>query len=176
MGLATVGMSAARCAADEPPYNAMGERVGEVTDRSAIVHTRLTAAAERNYKGYKFPGARHGMNVTDLRKIPMPEGMAVADLEGDCPGKAGRAKLWYGTDSKLQGARSTAWASVDGHTDFTHRFVLDDLKPETTYHYAVELGAAAGKKTRRGLIGRFRTAPPRDQWRKTNFVVVTCQD
>ena len=42
-------------AEDETPFNAEGERVGDVTYHSAIVHTRLTATPERNNRGYSFP-------------------------------------------------------------------------------------------------------------------------
>ena len=39
----------------EAPYNAMGERVGEVTGHSALIHTRLTKFAARNANGPSFP-------------------------------------------------------------------------------------------------------------------------
>jgi phosphodiesterase/alkaline phosphatase D-like protein len=44
----------------EAPYNALGERVGEVGADSAVVHTRLTAAPTRNNRGY-------GSSVTWMR-------------------------------------------------------------------------------------------------------------
>ena len=45
----------------EAPYNALGERVGEVTSRSAIIHTRLTAQPVRNNRGYSFPLWTHNL-------------------------------------------------------------------------------------------------------------------
>ena len=37
-------------------FQAMGTRVGEVTDTTAIIWTRLTAKKERNNKGIVIPG------------------------------------------------------------------------------------------------------------------------
>lgn len=177
VGLATVGLSRAGASApDEPPYNAMGELVGEVTESSAILRARLTLTPVRNNAGYKFPGARHGMNVTELRKIPVPPGMKVSEFDGDCPGAPGKVRVWYGSDPSLKGAHMTEWLTVDPNKDFTRQIHLTGLRADTTYHYSIEMAAASGSKTRRGKPGSFLTAPRPDQWKKTRFAAITCQD
>jgi alkaline phosphatase D len=158
----------------EAPYNAMGERVGEVTERSAIVHARLTAGPVRNNGGYVFPNVRHEMPQKELKALKMPPGVTIADLQGDCPGQAGKVRLHYGQDSNLHKARTTEWVSVDASTDFTHQFFLEDLRPNTSHYYAVEMAGSNGK-TRMGKIGQFGTAPTKDTWRPVKFTAITCQ-
>src|SRR5690349_6867259 len=87
----------------EAPYNAAGERVGEVTDHSAIVHTRLTAAPLPNARGYSVPIDPHSLNIYELTAIWMPEGMKIPELEGSCAGKGGKARLLYSTTARLEG-------------------------------------------------------------------------
>ena len=160
-------------AAEGAPYNAEGERVGEVTDHSAVIHTRLTAFPTRNEHGYVFPVVPHGGGKP---KAEWPEGKTVADLEGACPGKAGKVRVWYGTDPKLVKAQATAWAQAVAASDFTHQFKLDNLRANTVYYYAVEMAAATGTATRKGAIGQFRTAPRANDWDKVKFTVITGQD
>jgi len=178
LGLGTLGMtvvaeSAKAGSTARAPYNAMGERVGEVTDQSAIVQTRLTQHPVRNNEGYNFPGAKHGTPVRKIRHLP-PQ-MSVDDLEGACPGTEGVVRLRFGRSSKLEDAQATGWERADARRDFTQQFVLDHLRPETTYYYAVEMASQPGAKTRRGPIGKFQTAPPPDQWRKIRFAICTCE-
>ncbi|MGH9841505.1 MAG: alkaline phosphatase D family protein [Blastocatellia bacterium] len=159
--------------ADDAPHNAMGERIGEVTDRSAIIHTRLTAAPARNNQGHRFPGVTRKTPIKDLPR--MPQGMRVEELEGACPGKAGRVRLLYGTRADLKGARQTAWADAMPEHDFTHQFRLDDLQAGAKYFYAVEMRALDGRPIRRGATGAFRAAPAPDQFRPITFCASTCQ-
>jgi len=163
-------------ASDEAPYNAQGERVGEVTDHSAIVHTRLTASPRRNDHGYVFPGARHGTPTKELKEMKWPKGMTIDQLEGECPGKAGKVRVWYGTDAKLANAQVTPWAQAVAKSDFTHQFKLDGLRSNTVYHYAVDMAASTGTATRRGATGSFRTAPKATDWGTAKFTVITGQD
>jgi len=79
----------------DAPYNAAGERVGEVTARSAIVHARLTAQPLRNNGGYTFPIDPHRLNLDDPIRLRMPDGMNVPGLEGSCAGRGGKARLLY---------------------------------------------------------------------------------
>jgi alkaline phosphatase D len=155
------------------PFNAMGERVGEVTDHSALIQTRLTAAPTRNDKGFAFPGITRDMRREKLQQ--MPAGMTIAELEGACPGQAGRVRLLYSQRADLQGARKTEWLEAKAENDFTQRFALDNLKADTPYFYAIETQALQGSPTRRGVTGSFRTAPARGAWRSFTFCAATCQ-
>lgn len=161
---------------EEPPYNALGERVGEVTDRSAIVHTRLTAAPRRNERGYSYSIWTHNLSYEQRLEVRVPDGMTVAELEGACPGKPGRVRLCYSTRPDLRDASVSDWAEATDATDFSHLFVLDALQPDTVYSYAIETKALSGTKTRHGRAGSFRTAPPANRWRPIRFAAITCQD
>jgi alkaline phosphatase D len=161
---------------DEPPYNALGERVGEVTDRSAIVHTRLTAASMRHGRGFSFPLWTHNLSREQRLEVRVPDGMSVADLEGSCAGRAGRVRLHYSRAADLAAAKVSEWTEVGAATDFTHSFVLEQLQPDTVYTYAVETKSLLGTKTRRGKTGSFRTAASSHRWQPIRFAAITCQD
>src|ERR1043166_8787153 len=113
-GLAGLALgSGLRAAPGDAPHNAAGERVGEVTATSAIVHTRLTAAPTRNNRGYSFPVHTHNLStMKQLKYIRMPDKMPISELEGSCAGKAGRARLHYGSNQKLADAITTPWVDV----------------------------------------------------------------
>jgi alkaline phosphatase D len=170
----SVGLPAtalAQASADGAPYNAMGERIGEVTDHSATIQTRLTATPARRSDGYNFPGITR---KSPQDKLPgIPPGMTVADLEGCCPGRAGRARLLYGTRADLRGAKTTSWVEVGAAADFTHHFKLDDLPAATKLYYAVEM--SGGRQSRRGATGSFRTAPRGNRFARVRFCASTCQ-
>jgi len=160
----------------EAPYNALGERVGEVTDRSAIIHTRLTGAPFRNNRGYSFPYWTHSLSREQRLTVQIPEGMTLADLEGSCSGKEGLARLHYATDPEVRSAKASEWMETGPGKDFSHQFRLEKLNPETRYYYAVEMKALSGNEVRRGAIGSFQTAPLPERWKRVKFTAVTCQD
>src|SRR5262245_31931890 len=87
---AKLGNEFARAAEATPAYQATGVKVGEVTDSSAIVWTRLTAAPARNAKGVDLQGRVQ-------KGVPKPVPVPVAQLEGACPGAPGRMRVRYGT-------------------------------------------------------------------------------
>jgi alkaline phosphatase D len=163
-------------APDDPPWNAMGERVGEVTNTSAIVHTRLTELPKRNDNGYAYPCWSHALSYDERDALGIPPGLQIRDLQGACPGKAGRVRLHYGVESDLRGAQTTGWSAVGSETDFTHKFVLRGLQSGRRYYYSVEIAGLKGAVTRRGRIGTFATAPEADHWQPTRFFLITCQD
>ena len=92
--------------------------------------------------------------MNQLRQIRMPDKMEIRELEGSCAGKAGRARLHYGSDPQLSGALATSWMEVGPRTDFTHQFALKDLRPGSSYYYALETSGPAGgeQARRRGTI------------------------
>ncbi len=160
----------------EAPCNALGERVGEVTPHSAIIHTRLTAQSDRNNRGYSFPFWTHSLSREQRLTVRVPEGMTVADLEGACPGKEGLVRLHHSRDPGVGNAKASDWVKAGFETDFTHQFQLEGLNPETRYYYAVEMKALSDNEIRRGAIGSFRTAPLPERWTRVKFTAVTCQD
>lgn len=158
-------------ATETAAYQAMGTRVGDVTDHSAIVWTRLTANKTRNNAGVVIPGRAQNYKDGNLPEVKVP----IEQLEGACPGASGFIRLRYGTDAALVKAKTTDWASVAESTDFIHQFSLNDLKPGTTYYYASESTAQKGKQPITTANGKFRTAPLPDSTREVRFCLMTCQ-
>lgn len=157
-------------AADEARavYQATGVKVGEVTENSAIIWTRLTAKPTRNNQGVVIPEQRG--------KEPRPKvTVAVEEIEGACPGAAGRVRVRYGTQSDLSDAREMAWVDVSIETDFTHHFSIADLQPATEYHFAVDTTGPEGSPRHGSLTGRFETAPKQVTPSNFRFCVMTCQ-
>ena len=152
------------------PFQAMGTRPGEVTDTTAIVWTRLTAARTRNNAGVVIPKrakdeAKRGKSES---KVTVP----VDELAGACPGAAGRVRLRYGIREDLSDAKVTEVAVASAENDFIHSFKLSGLKPGTVYHYASEIPGAAKDSAFRG---KFETAPTADAPGNLRFCVMTCQ-
>jgi len=118
--------------ADADPHQAMGTRTGEVTDNSAIIWVRLTTASVRNNAGKLIPGrVKQG---AERPAITVP----VDQLEGACSGAPGNVRLRYGIKMDLSDAKSTDWVEVTEKTDFSHRFLVNDLNPATTYYFVSE--------------------------------------
>ena len=158
----------ANAAESLPVRQAMGTKVGEVTDTTARVWTRLTAAVERNHAGPAIGGK--------VRKGEPPAvNVPVADLEGACPGAPGRIRVHYSTAHDLRDAQTTAWVDVSAETDFSHQFALAGLKPTTMYHYATETSGPGGTPVHGTFRGRFTTAPSPSAPSELRFCAMTCQ-
>ncbi len=152
--------------AEEPATRqATGTRVGEVTDHSAIVWTRLTKNATRNDDGV----------LVTKRFGNAPAGVPVSDLEGSCDGAPGLIRLRYGKKADLSDATTTDWVEVGEKGDFIHQFQLEKLAADTTYFYASETADSAGGALHAPLKGRFRTAPAAKTPSSLTFTVMTCQ-
>jgi alkaline phosphatase D len=155
-------------ALDPPPHQAMGTRAGEVTDTSAIIWTRLTAAPERNNSGVPMEGRI-------ARKEPQAIGVPTAELEGACPGAPGRVRVRYATRADLADAVTTDWAEVSEAADFSHQFPLTGLRPATVYYYASETTGPGGAPRHGAFRGKFKTAPAPGAPTDIRFCVMTCQ-
>lgn len=150
-------------------YQATGIKIGEVTDMSALVWTRLTAHSQRNIDGVPTKGKRANPALTkELLAEP-------ARLEGACPGAAGRMRVRYATRKDLSDATATDWVDVSAKTDFSHQFALSELRSNTTYYLAVESTGPAGSPVHDAFGGKFRTAPAKHENAEVTFCVVTGQ-
>ena len=148
-------------AAAAGPQLALGFKVGEVTDTSAIVWTRLTKVAKAN-------PAKLGENPP--RSVPDSE---IANLPGAVPGMAGSAMLAVSTKPDFADAKSYS-AQVSADTDFTHQWRLADLRPATKYYLRVTSVDASGGESAK-VEGSFTTAPTREVWQDVKFAIMSCQ-
>ncbi len=146
------------------PHQATGVKVGEVTTDSARIWVRLTANPQRKSDGIVRRGKPVGSPADRID---------VNQLEGSCPGMAGKVRVRYGTGKNLADARAMDWVSVDEKTDFAHVFKLTGLKPATEYYFASETQGQNQLSPNPPLLGSFATAPLPDTPAKVTFVVVT---
>jgi alkaline phosphatase D len=152
-------------------FQATGIRVGEVTDTTAIVWTRLTAHRERNTKGIFIPGRAQDYKNTALPEPKVP----VEDLEGSCQGINGYVRIHYGTEEMMNHARISDWEEVSEATDFIHQFQLKNLMPNATYYYESEVSSNKNPGQSFRVKGKFRTAPPENEGSDIRFCLMTCQ-
>lgn len=156
---------------DTAAFQAMGTRVGEVTESSAIVWTRLTAHAKRNNEGLVIPGRAQNYKDKELPAVTVP----VEQLEGACPGITGFVRLRYGTDKSLKKAKLTPWMPVSESSDFIHQFKLNDLIPAATYFFESQTSTGKDKQPITTFQGKFQTAPSPQVAGNLRFCLMTCQ-
>jgi len=150
---------------------ATGVRVGEVTDSTAIVWTRLTKFSGRNDSGVVFD-----KRMKDLKKSKGfdPIVPPADQIEGACPPMTGRVRVRYSLQEDLSDAGETPWADVNEETDGIHQFKIAGLKADSTYYYASESSSEDGA-AHESLRGKFYTAPDADAATPLRFCVMTCQ-
>ena len=168
------------------PYQATGIKIGEVTDKTAIVWTRLTRHPERIGSGAPMPeihyyDSRTGKPIKKSRErsnqtpvVNFPGSSTIETIEGAVPGAPGKVRVLY----RIEGAsnwNTTDWNVVEPKRDYTHQFKLTDLKPNARYQVRVETTASAGEKKGQVVDGGFRTAPRAEQTERVVFTVSTGQ-
>ncbi len=151
------------------PFQATGVRVGEVTDSTAIVWTRLTQHAARNNTGVTFE-LEKGKNKGKTRKEVPP----VAEIEGACPAASGQVRVRYGVKEDLSDAIDTPWTDVRAEGDGIRQFKLSALKSGSTYYYVTESRGSDGV-AHEAFKGKFHTAPALAEPTALRFCVMTCQ-
>ena len=156
-------------AAQGASHQATGVRVGEVTDTTAIVWTRLTKFSGRNARGVAFNEKGKGAKAQPKDAVPPAD-----QIEGACPAMAGRVRVRYSLREDLSDAIATPWAEVSEGKDGIHQFALAGLKAGSTYHYASETAGADGV-AHESLRGKFHTAPAAGTPSAIRFCVMTCQ-
>ena len=152
-------------------FQAMGTRVGEVTESSAIVWTRLTVNAKRNNEGLVIPGRAQNYKDKELPAVTVP----VAQLEGACPGVSGFVRLRYGTSESLKNAKLTPWIPVSENSDFIHQFKLIGLMSASTYFFESQTSIQKNKQPYTTFRGKFQTAPAPQTAGNLRFCLMTCQ-
>ncbi len=169
------------------PYQATGIKVGEVTDRQAIVWTRLTRQPERVGREAPRPNVRYrAPGQEELQDEPpgrikspdwvpvvqYPEGSSIEFIEGAVIGASGEVRVLY----RAAGAdawQSTEWEAVNPDRDFTRQFRLTGLTPATEYEVRVESRPLGSRSISSSLSGGFGTAPPANEAARVVFTSVT---
>jgi len=153
-----------------PVYFATGIKIGEVTQDSAIVWVRLTAAPEANRDGVvPNPHKSPTRVLVDVPDIP------VSLWEGSAEGISGEIRVGVSIDPALRTAQWTEWTAVGPATDYSHKFPLAALQPDTQYYVRAEGRSAADAPATQAPMGQFRTAGSGDTWQNVWFTVITGQ-
>ncbi len=156
--------------AADGPYFANGIKIGDVTQTSAKIWTRLTAIQPWT----KAPETG----------IPMGKNLGKSKVDGNTvaeaiklwrvPGQEGEVRLTYQRIGQSQSTKSD-WTSVDPMADYTHQFKVNRLASGARYKFKVEGRAENGRVTS-SISGSFSTAPADDDAdAKVSFAVVTGQ-
>jgi len=151
-------------------HMAMGFRVGEVTQNSAIVWTRITKEATR-----RASGARDAKKRMKKVKRYVPSEIAVDDREGAVPGAEGEVRVLCSADRSFAAALSTDWVKVSADHDYTHQFPFQGLGPAKKYYVKVEARSPGERQAVTSQTGSFVTAATEKTWQDVSFGVVTGQ-
>lgn len=146
-------------------YFTTGLKIGEVTDTSAIILTRLCKSEKPNPIVHKQKDApmRHPIDFDDT--IPVKE------MDGAVEGTFGEVKieLYSATDTI-----STGWNYVSSYKDYTLKRSFEGLSPDSKYQ--VQLSGRKNPKAPITVIqGQFRTAPDAQEIVPVFFTSSTCQ-
>jgi len=158
--LLTVGSARAQV------YLTDGMKIAEVTDRSALIWTRICGVEKPN------PVVHDRSDNPIRRPLDFDDSMPVAEMDSAVAGAAGQARVVL----TPAGGASVAsdWKEASAEDDFTLRFLFEDLTPYTEYSVRLEARPARGRVPC-VLTGRLRTAPRPDQVAPVLCTSISCQ-
>jgi alkaline phosphatase D len=131
---------------------ANGVKIGEVTDTSAVLWTRLTENPEATNRAAEW-------------KLEAPNWTV--------PGKAGEIRFSISEKGKETPVKLTDWQAAAPENDFTTQQVIDGLSPATNYTFEVQARSEGVEQTTKGS---FSTAPTANTDAAITFTVSTCQE
>jgi alkaline phosphatase D len=166
------------------PYFGNGVHNGWADQNSIVLWTRLTVNPDLKVDGHPFVELQSGDMVRldtlrDAEKIineQIPEGLALSDMEGACPGSTGEVRLRYYPKNNPALFEQIEWSSVDSAKNYTKQWKLANLLPGTQYEYYLESRKIGSKQLASSITGTFETAPAPESKEEISFVVVTCHD
>ncbi len=131
---------------------ANGVKIGEVTDSSAVLWTRLTKDEEPGNRVEKWKEGQPNWTV---------------------PGEKGKVCFSYWLEGIKNQAVETAWVEVREDSDFCHQVKLDNLAAGTSYRFSAQASTDSGEANHQGS---FTTAPASETAKPILFTVSTCQE
>lgn len=146
-------------------YFTTGFKIGDVTNSSAIILTRLCKTSEpvEVYHHRKESVFRHPIDFNN--------DMPIHEMDGAVQGSSGQVKIELITTDTLIG---TDWKYVSSYKDFTLKRKFEGLKSNTNYSIVIY-----GRKSEMAPItkirGEFKTAPSDDEIAPVFFTSSTCQ-
>ena len=143
----------------------MGLRVGEVTQDSAVIWTRITREKERVWDGFREP---KGRSLSEPSKVP------IDSRDGAMPGAPGEVRVTVeAVDVSEPWRTQFDWTPVLQERDFVHQLSVAGLRPGQTYRVFIEARPPGGDEPTATTTGSFGTPAAAGQWQDTSFGVVT---
>lgn len=146
-------------------YFTNGFKLGEVTDSSVVVWTRLCKAPSP-------------LPITHKRKDPpfrspinFNNDMPANEMDGAVEGKFGFVKITIKSDDTLF---SSAWLPVSSYKDYTLKKQITGLKANQRYQIILN-GRINEDADIAEIKGKFSTAPKNDQVSPITFTSTSCQ-
>jgi alkaline phosphatase D len=155
-------------------FMANGMKIGDVTQTSAMLWTRLTQHPELKRDGFSFPELKRKDEPSEAQQL---QGHALEEMQGAVPGASGEARFLYWADGELPAqAKSTPWIPVAAAKDFTAQVTIGGLRAGTRYRLRAEGRSKADGAVECVTEGTFVTPPAADAVKPITFTVVTGQD
>jgi len=167
------------------PYMATGIKIGEVTQNSAIVWTRLTKNPDRVGNDAPLPAVlyknpetgeiekRRGGRRPDITPVVnFPEGYTIDNIQGATTGSEGEVRLKY-KEKGNQEWKTIDWQQVNPERAFTCQFEITGLEAGIEYELLVEASSLNNNNVTASMEGKFKTTPAADIPSDVNFIVTT---
>ena len=140
---------------------ANGIKIGEITQHTATVWTRITEHKQALHQDHKFgfrPGKDHKLK----------------DLPNETPGSTGEVSLKYWIDGSEE-VQKMDWTAVDQEKDFTRKLNLTNLQAGKKYQVRVSVRPVGSQEITASLNGTFVTAPVEESAAPLSFSIITGQ-
>lgn len=139
---------------ENQPIHSFPQMVGEVSQTSAILQTRLSSR-----------------NTMPEGSYDTPENLVNKDIEG----VKGWAKFEISDSSKFKNSNKTPWLHAESYKDFIVKYKVNWLKPNILYYYRVHYGTSI-KETKAGPLSQFKTLPAKNSVGSVKFAVSSCMN
>lgn len=146
-------------------YFTNGFRIGELTENSAMVWTRLC--------GQEHPvPVRHQRKDAPFRSpLEFSDITLVEKMDGAVPGAYGQVRIQLSSGpEKLE----VPWEYVSAYEDYTFKKAVDALRPNTLYKVSIQGRREPGAPISE-VSGHFRTAPDHSEVSPVTFTSSSCQ-
>lgn len=171
-----------------PPFDSIGERIGEVRPHSAVVESYLLSEAanelirrpylQRNYTG------ESGWAAVEYSAEPLKDSFEApispeALTEYRENKKTSRFTEWRRIPQQLslpaeRSSLEQKELAQAGETDYSFHDTLKDLEPATHYYTRVWIKRDDSGPIRAGAVHEFRTPPEPDASQDVSFLAFTC--
>lgn len=146
-------------------YFTTGMKIGEVSDTSAIIQTRLCASEKpvAIYHDRKAAPMRHPINFNN--------DMPVAEMDGAVLGQNGKVRITLRSRHQVF---KTKWLKAAASNDFIVKENFTQLSPNTPYEVILE-GKKSPFSKKQNARGSFTTAPTATVKSSITFTASSCQ-